>query len=127
MNSEMAPCPKCRQMNATISVDCLFCGAPLPWAAQADALQPNAVPGAPAPIAEPSGQEQPVSQKRRYRDYSDKEELWIAVVSCLVPVIGLTLYIHYHGSSPLRARSAVKGLLAWLGIILLVFGLAQLR
>lgn len=130
MSTPLAPCPKCREMNAKISEECLFCGAPLPWAAAAAVPAPYAVQSAfasatAAPIADPTGMTEPL-----YRGYTglsiedpnDRPEMWITVVSFLIPLAGIILYFSNAGRAPQRAASAGRGLM-WGMIVNLVLAL----
>lgn len=119
MSSEMAPCPKCRQLNSAASEECLFCDAPLPWSTNPAHLA--AAAGAPygaSPIADPTGNG-PVMMPRKYgyAEFADRYELWITVVSLLIPLAGVYFFSKYVGNSPLRARSALFGLLPTFALI----------
>jgi hypothetical protein len=72
------------------------------------------------PIADPAGGG-PVVMPRKYgyAEFADRYELWITVVSFLIPLAGVYFFSKYVGNSPLRARSALFGLLPT--IVLIVF------
>jgi hypothetical protein len=108
----------------------MFCGAPLPWAAATAGASGGFVrtvysSETVSPIADPSGAAEP-----RYHGYSslshddpsDKPELWIAIVSFLIPLAGIILYFTNAGRAPKRASSASRGLL-WGMICSLLLGL----
>lgn len=133
MSNSLAPCPKCREMNAKISEECLFCGAPLPWAASEPVMngafaQPvyAAAGVAAAPIADPTGLEPKYRgyNPAEFGDPNDKPELWIAVVSFLFPLAGIVLYFSNSGRAPKRASSAARGML-WSMILSVALGLGS--
>ena len=107
-------------MNAKYSDDCLFCGARLPWATPVDS------PGSGLAGARVVLPDHVVDNSTgKYRN-NDKPEAWVALLSFFLPPAGLALYIHYTGHSPLRAKSALKGMWAgvavWIVLILLLPG-----
>lgn len=120
MNDAMVPCPRCRELNAKSSEECLFCGARLSGA-PVEVSMPVAAPEKPMPSA---AWDQEADGQTHWRQ-NDGPDPKVALISFLIPIVGLALYLHYSALYPTRAKSALKGFLSGLSfyfVLFLIFG-----
>lgn len=99
---EFGKCAQCDENNPKQLQTCRKCNAPLPWA---KASKPKIVKAAPAPRAVA----RPVVNN--YQSGTDWGFWGVALISFIIPIVGLVLYFSYSRNGDEKATAAIGGFL----------------